>query len=180
MRRACRSLGIATSGALPDPYPELLESGKGTYARKALSMRPVEPVGRASEFAALSEALDALGHGAPGCLAAEGNAGIGKTFLLYELRRLAEQRGHLVLRGSVSEFERDLPFGVFLDALDDYVASQMLDADGATDREWLRDLAGVLPALGRGKEPAAAMALAGNERQRAHRSMRSLLELLAE
>src|SRR3954464_12179563 len=108
MRRACRSLGIATSGALPDPYPELLESGKGTYARKALSMRPVEPVGRASEVAALSEALDALGHGAPGCLAAEGDAGIGKTFLLHELRRLAEQRGHLVLTGSASEFERDL------------------------------------------------------------------------
>src|SRR3954454_10804264 len=143
-------------------------------------MRPVEPVGRTSEFAVLSEALDALGHGAPGCLAVEGNAGIGKTFLLYELRRLAEQRGHLVLSGSGSEFERDLPFGVFLDALDDYVASQMLDAEGATDREWLRDLAGVLPASRRGEEPAAAMAVAGHERQRAHRAVRSLLQLLAE
>src|SRR4051812_3769562 len=143
-------------------------------------MRPVEPVGRTSEFAVLSEALDALGHGAPGCLAAEGDAGIGKTFLLHELRRLAEQRGHLVLSGSASEFERDLPFGVFLDALDDYVASQMLDAEGATDREWLRDLAGVLPASRRGEEPAAAMAVAGHERQRAHRAVRSLLQLLAE
>src|SRR4051794_21477258 len=179
MRRACRSLGIATSGALPDPYPELLESGKGTYARKALSMRPVEPVGRASEFAALSEALDALGHGAPGCLAAEGDAGIGKTFLLYELRRLAEQRGHLVLAGSASEFERDLPFGVFVDALDDYVASQMLDTEGATDREWLQDLAGVLPASRRGNKPVA-VAAAGHDRHGAHRSVRSLLQLLAE
>src|SRR3954465_849496 len=127
-------------------------------------MRPVEPVGRTSEFAVLSEALDALGHGAPGCLAAEGDAGIGKTFLLHELRRLAEQRGHLVLAGSASEFERDLPFGVFVDALDDYVASQMLDTEGATDREWLPDLAGGLPALGRGKLPRAAAAAARRPR----------------
>src|SRR4051794_41475243 len=57
--------------------------------------------------------------------------------------------------GSGSEFERDLPFGVFVDALDDYVASQMLDTEGATDREWLQDLAGVLPASRRGNKPVA-------------------------
>src|SRR4051794_5939656 len=179
MRRACRRPGIATTGTLPDPHPELLESGSGAYARKTLSTRPVEPVGRASEFAVLSEALDALGHGAPGCLAAEGDAGIGKTFLLHELRRLAEQRGHLVLTGSASEFERDLPFGVLVDALDDYVASQMLDAEEATGREWLQDLAGVLPASRRGNKPVA-VAAAGHDRHRAHRSVRSLLQLLAE
>src|SRR4051794_41843317 len=60
--------------------------------------------------------------------------------------------------GSGSEFERDLPFGVFVDALDDYVASQMLDTEGATDREWLQDLAGVLPASRRGNKPVAVAA----------------------
>src|SRR3954449_2335879 len=155
MRRACRRPGIATTGTLPDPHPELLESGSGAYARKTLSTRPVEPVGRASEFAALSEALDALGHGAPGCVAAEGDAGIGKTFLLHELRRLAEQRGHLVLMGSGSEFERDLPFGVFVDALDAYVASQDPGPGGWLDSELRSDLGGVLPSLRRGEQPVA-------------------------
>ena len=31
------------------------------------------------------------------------------------------RRGHLVLSGSASELERDLPFSVFVDALDEYV-----------------------------------------------------------
>ena len=140
-------------------------------------MRPVQAVGRASELAKLGEALDALDHGAPVRLAVEGEAGIGKTFLLSELRRLAEERGHLVLMGSGSEFERDLPFGVFVDALDDYVASQMLDAD-ETDGEWLSDLAGVLPALQRGDR--SVVPAAGDERHRAHRSVRRLLQVLTE
>ena len=82
-----------------------------------------------------------------------------------------------MLMGSGSEFERDLPFGVFVDALDDYVASQMLDAD-ETDEEWLSDLAGVLPALQRGDR--SVVPAAGDERHRAHRSVRRLLQVLAE
>src|SRR3954447_22735915 len=173
MRRACRRPGIPTSGTLPDPVPRTSRIGARGVCSEALSVSPVEPVGRASELAGLREALDAVGHGAPGCVAVEGDAGIGKTFLLSELRSLAEQRGHLVLMGSGSEFERDLPFGVFVDALDDYVASQMLDIEGATNREWLPDLAGVLPALRRGDQPHVAAA--GDERHRANRSVRRLL-----
>ena len=137
----------------------------------------MQPVGRVSELAKLGEALDVLGHGTPVRLAVEGEAGIGKTFLLSELRRLAEERGHLVLMGSGSEFERDLPFGVFVDALDDFVASQVLDTD-ETDGEWLSNLAGVLPALRRGDR--SVVPAAGDERHRAHRSVRRLLQVLAE
>ena len=52
--------------------------------------------------------------------------GIGKTRLLAELRRRAEDRGHVVLSGAAAEFERDLPYGVWVEALDAYVASQEL------------------------------------------------------
>ena len=52
-----------------------------------------------------------------------GEAGIGKTRLLRELAARAEQRGDLVLSGSASELERNLPFSVFVDALDEYVES---------------------------------------------------------
>ena len=62
------------------------------------------------------------------CVAVEGEPGIGKTRLLAELRRRAEARGHLVLAGSAAEFERDLPYGVWVDALDAYVASQELSS----------------------------------------------------
>ena len=46
-----------------------------------------------------------------------------------ELAARAELRGHLVLSGSASELERDLPFSVFVHALDEYVES--LDPDAA-------------------------------------------------
>ena len=89
--------------------------------------------------------LDDLRHGSAACLAVEGEPGIGKTRLLAELRRLAEERGYLVLAGSAAEFERDLPFGVFVDALDAHVESHDLDVR----QELLHDLAGVLPSLQR-------------------------------
>ncbi len=92
----------------------------------------------------------------------EGEPGIGKTWLLSELRREAEERGHLVLAGSAAEFERDLPFAVWVDALDAYVASQDLDAESLT---------AVLRSTGAGS---------GDERHRVHRALRTLLEEIAE
>ena len=64
-----------------------------------------------------------------------GPAGIGKTRLLAELGERAESRGHLVLVGSGAELERELPFWVFVDALDEYLEGieprrlERLDAD---------------------------------------------------
>ena len=50
-----------------------------------------------------------------------GEPGIGKSRLLAELGARADARGMLVLSGSASEFERDLPFWLFVDALDEYL-----------------------------------------------------------
>ena len=80
-----------------------------------------ELVGRTAELAAVDEALAALERGRALALAVIGEPGIGKTSLLAALDARAEERGHLVLSGGASELERDLPFGVFADALDDYV-----------------------------------------------------------
>src|SRR3712207_8267580 len=51
-----------------------------------------------------------------------GEPGIGKSRLLAELEQRARERDHTVLTGRAAEFERDLPFSVFVDALDGYVA----------------------------------------------------------
>ena len=79
-------------------------------------------VGRAAELAALDDAVAALEGGEPGALVLVGEPGIGKTRLLAELAARADARGSIVLSGSASELERDLPFWVFVDALDEYVA----------------------------------------------------------
>jgi DNA-binding NarL/FixJ family response regulator len=126
-------------------------------------------VGREPELAQIDDALDALAGGTPGCVAVEGEAGIGKTRLLWELRRRAEQRGCLVLAGAAAEFERDLPFAVWADALDAYAASQNLDVPAELQDE----LAEVLPSLAPAR-PRARDAVA-DERHLAHRAIRRLL-----
>jgi ATP/maltotriose-dependent transcriptional regulator MalT len=135
-------------------------------------------VGRADELSSLERILDELDRGCPGAIELAGEPGIGKTRLLTELAARAGARGHLVLSGAASEFENDLPFSVFVDAVDEYVAGlepgRLAVLDGAVQAE----LAHVFPALS---------ALAGgqqvspqHERYRSHRAVRALLEHLAQ
>jgi predicted ATPase len=97
-------------------------------------------VGRELELERVDETLDALERGDAICLTVEGEPGIGKTRLLSALRARADDRGHTVLAGAAAEFERELPFSVFVDALDAYVASHSL----AEHRAWDADLASEL------------------------------------
>ena len=72
-----------------------------------------------------------------------------------ELARLAETRGYLVLAGSASELERDLPFSVYVDALDEYLQSLEPTALAALDDDVRTELAHVFPSLstlGSGRE----------------------------
>src|ERR687892_1969791 len=78
-------------------------------------------VGRAEELGGLDDALAELAQGRSAAIELVGEPGIGKTRLLSELARRAIERGQLVLSGRAAELERDLPFWVFVDALDEYV-----------------------------------------------------------
>ena len=74
-------------------------------------------LGRRAEIAAVDEALDELERRRGSVIAFSGEGGIGKTRLLDELGTRAAARGYLVLYGRASELERELPFGVWEDAL---------------------------------------------------------------
>ena len=78
-------------------------------------------VGRATELDSFDNLVVELDGGNPAAIALVGEPGIGKTRLLAELAARADAQGHLVLAGWASELERDLPFWVFVDALDEYV-----------------------------------------------------------
>jgi predicted ATPase/DNA-binding NarL/FixJ family response regulator len=135
-------------------------------------------VGRADELGALDHALDELDRGfSGGAIELVGEPGIGKTRLLRELARLAETRGYLVLAGSASEMERDLPFSVYVDALDEYIQGLEPTALAALDDDVRTELAHVFPALS--TLASGGEAALQHERYRSHRAVQALLEQLA-
>jgi len=134
-------------------------------------------VGRAAELDAIDRALGELCDGRTVPLAIQGEPGIGKTRLLAELAQRADARGCIVLGGSASELERDLPFWVFVDALDEYVAGLDPRLVASLRDEVRSELAHVLPSL---SDPmSGGGAVAQDERYRAHRAVRELVERLA-
>lgn len=75
-------------------------------------------VGRDAERGLLRIALADASAGKAVAVELVGEAGIGKTTLLGDLREFAKSRGATVLSGRASEFERDVPYGALLEALD--------------------------------------------------------------
>ena len=134
-------------------------------------------VGRADELDSFDHLLAALDAGrAAMAVEVVGEPGIGKTRLLTELAGRADARGHLVLSGSASELERDLPFGLFVDALDDYLQGLERDRLVGLDDDIRNGLASVFPSL----HPLATSQgeALSHERYRGHRAVREILERL--
>ena len=144
---------------------------------REMSLLADQFVGRAEELGSLDHALDELDSGRAAAIELVGEPGIGKTRLLAELAARAEARRHLVLAGSASELERDLPFSVFVDALDEYVEGLDPRRLGALDDDVQAELAHVFPSLS-ALAPGREVALQ-HERYRTHRAVRELLERLA-
>jgi DNA-binding NarL/FixJ family response regulator len=134
-------------------------------------------VGREVELDSFERMLDALGNGRNGAVELTGEAGIGKTRLLRELADRAVGRGHLVLSGAAAESERDVPFSVFVDALDPYLAGLPPPGVAALDEGTRSQLAVVFPSVSgpAGREDTPLQ----HERYRTHRAVRVLFEHLA-
>jgi predicted ATPase len=76
------------------------------------SGRPQMLFERAAQIERLSEVLDEVRAGAGRLILLEGPAGVGKTALLNEARRLAGAAGMGTLVAHAGEFERDFPFAI--------------------------------------------------------------------
>ena len=106
-------------------------------------------VGRERELAAAGDAIAAVASGESRVLAVLGETGIGKSALLAALQDRARDAGLLVLDGRAAEHERDVPFGLVVDALDDHVATlhpRRIESVGA-------DLAAALPSAASAPAP---------------------------
>jgi ATP/maltotriose-dependent transcriptional regulator MalT len=139
----------------------------------AASLAPL--VGRTREREEIAGALEAVRAGEPGIVAIEGEPGIGKSRLLAHVEADATAGECTVLAGRASEFEADLPYALWTDALDRYLAEA---GERRLSRLGLADpgaLGIALPALAELAERPAQ-----GDRHRTHRAMRDLLERLAD
>lgn len=134
-------------------------------------------VGRADELGLLERILDNLVRGHPGAIELVGEPGIGKTRLIRELTARAELRGDLVLSGSASELEQNLPFSVFVNALDGYVECLEPKQLAVLEDDVKAELAQLFPSLSALAGPHTLAAQ--HERYRSHRAVRELLHRLA-
>jgi DNA-binding NarL/FixJ family response regulator len=133
-------------------------------------------VGRDHELALLDTLLDELA-GSARSVFFTGEAGIGKTVLYEHLAREANALGMLVLEGHGTELERDTPFGVIVDAFDDYLAANRSFVEaGVTPAEWA-ELATIFPAL---HDIAGAPPTNPSDRVQAYRAVGAMGERLAE
>src|SRR4051812_3454857 len=133
-------------------------------------------VGRNEELQRFDFVLAEVEQGSSAAIELVGEPGIGKSRLLAELGARGDARGHVVLSGRAAEFERDLPFWVFVDALDEYVHGLDPRFLGALDDNVRTELGSVLPSL---TALAGGTAAPHDERYRAHQAVRGLLEHLA-
>jgi DNA-binding CsgD family transcriptional regulator/Cdc6-like AAA superfamily ATPase len=133
-------------------------------------------IGRAEEVLVIDRMLSELGRGGSAAIEVAGEPGIGKTRLLAELATRADALEYLVLSGSASELEADLPFWVFVDALDEYIASLEPHRLDAIENDVVSELATIFPALTpRASAPAAVIP---QTRYRTYRAVQELLERL--
>ncbi len=131
-------------------------------------------VGRRQELEAVDATLDSLRGGRARWLVVSGEPGIGKTRLLGQLAERAAERRHTVFVGRGAEMERELPFAIWVDALDDHVATLGERKLEALIGERVGELARVLPSAA----PAGAGGLQ-DERFHAYRAVRALLQRIA-
>lgn len=135
-------------------------------------------VGRQKELDLLTTRLGEAESGTAQFAAVEGDPGMGKTRLLRELAETASGRGCVCLHGRAAEFEREMPFGLFVDALDSFLEAAPGSAFGALDQEQVDELASAFPAmrpLASGDSPAPAP----EDRVRVYGAARELLGCLA-
>ena len=126
-------------------------------------------VGRDLELRTVDRALDRFVRRSR-TLAVKGELGTGKSSLLDELAERAESRGHRAVAGRAVAGERDVPFGLFVDALEDVLIAagpRRLDRIAAGAAAGVES---VFPALERAGAPGDFQA---------HRAIRALLGRLA-
>jgi DNA-binding SARP family transcriptional activator len=181
-----RELGVDPEPSSRQLYQEILEGRLQPFSPAA----PAQPdeaeernpplVDRGEELDSLEDALEALFAGRGGVILISGEAGSGKSRLASELVERVRRRGGMALVGASYEQEGRLPYGPFVEALDD-LARRIKPAElrsllGDAGPDLARLAPGIGAALGLSQPAPGAEA---PDRQRLFAAVAGLLSRLA-
>ncbi len=110
-------LELKGKSAAVTAWPVAGVAADGMRTQRGLPGIETRLIGRSRELGTGREALDALRGGSGGVLVVSGDAGIGKSRLLAELRALAERDGTRWLEGRCVSYGESLPYWPFRDLL---------------------------------------------------------------
>ncbi len=135
-------------------------------------------VGRERVLEILREGLVNARAGRGGVTLVGGEAGVGKTRLVMEAAREAYRGGALILWGASYEREGVMPYGPFVEALEDYARGRTPEERAALAAAY-PELGHLLPSLARESAPAAVPGGGEGERARLFAAIARLLGDLA-
>jgi DNA-binding NarL/FixJ family response regulator/energy-coupling factor transporter ATP-binding protein EcfA2 len=111
-------------------------------------------IGRQAELAALRAALDEVTAGGGRLVLVLGDAGVGKTRLVQAFTGLARAAGATVLAGGCLQFEADIPYAPFIEALRGLPdAPPLLDSGTAAGGDRAGEFRRVADAIAGGAQP---------------------------
>ena len=135
-------------------------------------------VGRERVLEILREGLVNATAGRGGVTLVGGEAGVGKTRLVMEAAREAYRGGALILWGASYEREGVMPYGPFVEALEDYARGRTPEERAALAAAY-PELGHLLPSLARESAPAATPGGGEGERAQLFAAIARLLDDLA-
>ncbi|MDX1523554.1 MAG: BREX system ATP-binding domain-containing protein, partial [Anaerolineae bacterium] len=124
-------------------YEPLGKSVTGQYTASDLSTL----IGRREEVAAFTADLDRVEAGNSRILVIEGEAGIGKSRLIEELRRQVEGRGLISLLGTARSIEQHTPYRAWRDIFNTFFALNDLDSQASKQQTVARRVQDATPDL---------------------------------
>ena len=139
-------------------------------------------VGRDRERATLEAFIAAAASGGQGgAVLISGEAGIGKSRLAAEVKRLAHAQGYVVAQGQCFQADANYPYAPLLDLLRVYLPARLSAITAAGEEPLLRELAQLLPdlALLFPQVAPTANAQPSDAEERRHRLLTLLMRLVA-
>ena len=169
MGRACSSAALATSGRLPECVPDFSIVAPSLIVGAGRWFCLPNIVGRAEEIGGFDDALDDPAQGRSVDRARRG-ARDRQDPPARRARSARRATRQLVLSGRAAELEQDLPFWVFVDALDE----SLQGLDRAAWSPWARRARRARPGPAvAGTPPRRRRAMLQHERYRTHRACAS-------